>query len=281
MRKEHILNSPRFEEYKKKKSKNLRKKVYLILFLFLVVFISLVFISRIKKINIDQIIVTGNKVVDTKDIENITQQKLDQKYIWLFPKSNAFIYPEKSIKNNLLTNYKRLTDVDLKVKDNKILEIFVKEREGKYIWCGDIKPVENTLDQKCYFSDSEGYIFDTAPYFSDGVYLKLYGKINNENKIGTYFVPESFKNIIHFKDLVEKMDLKIRSVSIQENKDMNMYLSSGAEIRFNSLSDVEKLSQSLQAAIITPPFSTDFKNNPSSLLYIDLRFGNKVYFKFK
>ena len=100
-------------------------------------------------------------------------------------------------------------------------------------------------------------------------------------KIGTYFVPESFKNIIHFKDLVEKMDLKIRSVSIQENKDMNMYLSSGAEIRFNSLSDVEKLSQSLQAAITTPPFSTDFKNNPSSLLYIDLRFGNKVYFKFK
>ena len=71
MRKEHILNSPRFEEYKKKKSKNLRKKVYLILFLFLVIFISLVFISRIKKINIDQIIVTGNKVVDTKDIENI------------------------------------------------------------------------------------------------------------------------------------------------------------------------------------------------------------------
>ena len=281
MRKEHILNSPRFEEYKKKKSKNLRKKVYIFLFLFLIVFISLVFVSRIEKINIDQIIVLGNKVIDTKDIENIAQEKLDQKYIGLFPKSNTFVFPEKSIKNNLLTNFKRLTDVNLKVKDNKILEISVTEREGKYIWCGDVKPIENTLDQKCYFLDTDGYIFDTAPYFSDGVYLKLYGKINNENKIGTYFAQESFKNIVHFKDLVEKMNLKIRSVSIQENKDMNMYLSTGAEIRFNSLSDVEKLSQSLQAAMITPPFSTDFKNNPTSLLYIDLRFGNKVYFKFK
>ena len=45
-------------------------------------------------------------------------------------------------------------------------------------------------------------------------------------------------------------------------------------------SDFEKLAENLQAALMTEPLQSDFKNKFSSLLYIDLRFGNKVYYKF-
>ncbi|MES2416227.1 MAG: hypothetical protein V4504_00805 [Patescibacteria group bacterium] len=279
MRKEHILNSPRFEEYRNKKSKILKRKILIIFFLFVALVIACTFISRIEKIRIDQVVVSGNKVIDIKDVEAFVQKELQPSYLWLFPKNNSFIYPEKKIRKGLLEKFKRLTEVKLTVKDNKVLEISLVERAGKYLWCGDVR-LENTIDQKCYFLNSDGYIFDEAPYFSDGIYLKFYGKIENQEKIGAYFMPDIFENIIHFKDLLEHMDLKVVSFLKQENGDMNMYLPSGAEIRFNTIADSNKLAQNLQATISTEPFKSLFKNNMNSLLYIDLRFGNKIYYKF-
>jgi hypothetical protein len=55
----------------------------------------------------------------------------------------------------------------------------------------------------------------------------------------------------------------------------------GPEIIFKIDSDFQKIAENLQAAITTEPLQTDFKNKYSSLLYIDLRFGNKVYYKFR
>ena len=46
-------------------------------------------------------------------------------------------------------------------------------------------------------------------------------------------------------------------------------------------SDFQKIAENLQAALATEPLRSDFKNKYSSLLYLDLRYGNKVYFKFK
>ena len=72
-----------------------------------------------------------------------------------------------------------------------------------------------------------------------------------------------------------------------ENNDIKMYLSGGAtsttgpEIIFKTDADFQKIAENLEAALTTEPLLSKFKNNYSSLLYIDLRFGNKVYYKFQ
>ncbi|MFZ2072683.1 MAG: FtsQ-type POTRA domain-containing protein [Minisyncoccia bacterium] len=290
MKKNNILSSKRLEELKKKKRKILRNKILFFVFIFLVFFIGLAFLSRWQNLNINTVVVSGNKVIDTKSIEEIANQNIKGHYLWLFPKSNFIIYPQHKIEKELKNKFKRIKSLSVNEKNIKTLEISVSEYEGKYLWCGyTIPELNNNSSQKCYFSDSDGYIFDEAPYFSGNVYFKFYGKTssNTEDPSGYYFMTDNFKKIISFKETLEKMNLKLSAFFEEDNGDMNIYLysdstnlSSGPKIIFRKDADFEKIAENLQAALTTEPLLSDFKNKYSSLLYIDLRFGNKVYYKF-
>ena len=143
-------------------------------------------------------------------------------------------------------------------------------------------------DNKCYFLDSDGYIFDKAPYFSGDVYFKFYGDslLSNENPSGSYLMKDKFSKIIEFKNSIEKMNLKPTSFYLNENGEEGNFSLFGEpgispKIIFKVDGDYEKLAENLQAAISVDPLKTNLKTKSSSLLYLDLRFGNKVYYKFK
>ena len=289
MRKNFVLNSPRLSELRRKKHKSARKKAMFFLVIFLIIILGLSFASQINKININQINISGNKVVETKEIESVVQNKISGHYLWLFPKTNFLIYPKHKIISELNDKFKRLKNISIKVKNFKSLEISISEYEGKYLWCNLIvvKLNKNINDkEKCYFMDNNGYIFDEAPYFSGNVYFKFYGDLNEENPAGSYFMKNKFAKIIEFKNTIEKMDLKPTSFWLDNNKEEgNFSISSepamGPSIIFKIDSDYENLAENLQVAISVEPLRTDLKTKFSSLLYLDLRFGNKVYYKFK
>jgi hypothetical protein len=130
-------------------------------------------------------------------------------------------------------------------------------------------------EEKCYFMDESGFVFDEAPYFSGEVYFKFYGQM------------EDFHKLVSFKEIVENMKLDPVAISVEENGDVKVLLSSrnssetGPEIILKIDSDFQKVAENLQTALGTEPLHTNFKNKYSSLEYIDLRFGNKVYYRFR
>ena len=147
------------------------------------------------------------------------------------------------------------------------------ERQPKYTWCGET--ISYGKDQKCNFLDEAGFIFDEAPYFSGEVYFKFYGAL-----------PKDFAKFISFKQTLETMGLKPVALYVESDEDMRIFLSTksstsmGPEIIFNSSYDLEKTTENLQTALTTEPLQSNFRNKFSSLLYIDLRYGNKVVYKF-
>jgi len=197
MDKRTALSSPRILEIKKRKRRVLRNRAIFFSVIFVFVFIGLVFFSRWKEVNIVNIEISGNKIVETNLIKNAVEEELAGRYLWLFPKSNSFIYPRSRLQYELNNKFKRLKDIKLEVKELKTLSISVTELEGKYTWCGEslndgVDIDTEVLEDSCYFIDKTGYIFDNAPYFSGSVYFKFFGKISNiENgPIGRYFAPE-------------------------------------------------------------------------------------------
>jgi len=291
MIKRNILNSPRLSELKRKKHKALMNKALLWGLFFVVVLIGIVFLFRWEKINIKNIQISGNRVVETKVIENAVQESLSGEYLWFFPKTNFLIFPRKLVKDRLADEFKSLTNIALKVENPETLEITLSERKPAYTWCGDELTPENfeATDNKCYFMDESGYIFEEAPYFSGEVYFKFFGKVaeDEESSLGTYFLPNSFDKILSFKTLLKGVDLKPTSLFVKNDSHLEFYLSSNnlppntPKIIFRENADFEKLIQNLQTALSAEPLQTDFKQKYSSLEYIDLRFGNKVYYKFK
>jgi hypothetical protein len=272
----------RLDEYRKKRRTAIRYKVVVFVILFFLIVAGLSFASSSEKLKISQINISGNRIVENKDIENLVRQDLSGKYLHLFSRANSFIYPAKEVKRDLMQKFKNLLGVSLSVADTKVLEISVKERGEKYIWCDNILPsIDEGSIPNCFFLDSDGYIFDTAPYFSGSVYFKFYGKNPHPSgPIGYYFLPDNFKKVASFKNMMEKMNLKVMALEAKEDGDMYAYLSSGASIIFKSSDDLTKLAENLQSALATEPLHTDFDKKYNSLLYIDLRFGNKVYYKF-
>ncbi len=291
-----VLNSPRILELKRKKRKTFRNKMLFACFLVIVFFVGLSLLSRWPKININNIQISGNKIIESKMIEDIAERDISGNYLWVFPKSNFILYPKKEIMKDLALKFKRLKDISLNVENLSSLNISLTERTALYTYCG-IAPDLGTLpmagensisNQKCYFIDDGGYIFDKAPYFSNGVYLKLYGKTitNGDDPSGSYFFQLYFKKLVAFNETLKEIDIKPVAFYIEDNGDARIILPSssgvqtGPEIIFKLGSDYDQLAENLQSILTTEPLQSNFKNKYSSLEYIDLRFGNKVYYKF-
>jgi len=280
-----VLNSPRLLELKKKRNKILRRKIIIYFSVFIAVLVGLSFLSKWQKLNITDIQISGNKVIETNLIEEVAREKITGDYLWFFPKTNFLLYPKSQIEEAIATKFKRLKDISVKVINPQKLEISVVERTALYTYCGFTPPeITDGVDehkQQCSFLDQEGYIFDEAPYFSGEVYLKLYGPTSN-----SYFFQPNFTKLIVLKDNLEKIKLKPSAFFVEDNGDMRILLSSGVskkgpEILIKADADFEKIVENLQTILTTEPLQTEFKNKYSSLLYIDLRFGNKVYYKFR
>ena len=289
MKSKSVLNSPRLQELKKQRKKVLLSKCFFVLIGVLIIFFALGSVSRLSRLNIHTVAVAGNRVVDAETIKEKVDANLAGYFLWLFPKTNIFFYPKNKIKENLAENFKRLESISLEVADDRTLKISVSEREALYTWCGENISTELEGEkEKCYFLDKDGFVFDEAPYFSGEVYFKFYGALNkvDEYPPGGYFAKENFMQLISFNETMKKMGLKPVALHKTENEDIKIFLSvnnsssKNPEIIFKADADLETVAENLNAALTTEPLQTDIKKKYSSLLYIDLRYGNKVYYKF-
>lgn len=283
--KRNILNSPRLLELKKHRRKVFVSKILLIFFALALIVAGAAYASRMPVFNIKQVKIIG-KAAETEAIKAMVQDKISGNYLWLFPKTNVLFYPKRKIEDKLLEKFKRIGGIKFSVKNEpfpneKILEVFLSEREGKYLWCGGEAALSPEKTQ-CYFMDGTGFIFEEAPYFSGEIYFKFYGP----GRAGGYFSEGNFKQLIDFKDVLSTGGIKPVSLYISESGEGKVFLvSPGAAARpyiaFKSSANFPKLVKNLETALNTEPLLSNFKNKYSSLEYIDLRFGNKVYYKFK
>jgi HAMP domain-containing protein len=278
------FTSSHVEELKKKRRKIFKIKVIIFSVLFLILLVGLYFLSKWNEINISKIEISGNKVLDAKVLEEQIQKEINGKYLWLFTKTNFVLVPRSKIKKELTENFRRIETISFDLSDSKTLKVEITERTPVYTWCGELLP-DPTLKpetHKCQFMDYEGYVFDDAPYFSGDAYFRFYGPLEEY-----YFAKNDFNNFILFISNLEHIGIDPISLLTKSDDEIEIYLSSNTpppnapKIILNKKIDFLKIYQNLEAAIKTDPLKTEFQEKYSSLLYLDLRFVNKVYYKFK
>ena len=153
-----------------------RRKIYqfLLYFVLCVAFLFALsnFVFKLDKLAITQILISGNKNIETASIFKVVHQKLSGTYYRLYSKNNILIYPKEDIRTSLMRNFIWLQDVNIaSVMGN--ISLVLREREPIYLWCDSVdKPI---LERTCYYLDENGFAFAVAPRFSSGVYLSLYG----------------------------------------------------------------------------------------------------------
>ncbi len=253
---------------RRRRRRNLRLLLWILLIL--VVFGGIVAISHLPQFSIDNVKLEGNTFSSTNNILHTAEDDLSGDYFKLFSKSNIFIFPKRKIESDILAQYPPIKSISIKRSSLKEIQITVLERKQQFLWC--------RLDQ-CYFMDSSGFIFNVAPAFSTDLYFTYYGLIELENPVGqNYLSLDKFDGVVRFVNNVKKLGISTDYVKATDNNNFELHLLSGGKILFNTNQPLDETISNLQTV-------TD-KNNASGtsvdlskIEYLDLRFGNKVFYK--
>lgn len=283
-----LPQSPRIIAIKKKQ----RKKTVFLIILFLLLCGLLVFglscLSQERHIVINTIKVNGAEVLTKDNIIKISKDEMSGKYFYLFARNNTFIYPKRGIQKSLLKNFPRIEELNIRLNGLNELEINIKERKGEYLYCGEAIPEDqNKIGDNCYFLNDDGLVFDKSPYFSGDIYFKYYLSLDEKTDfLGKKILDkDKFHDLTSFFNGINKLGLK--SIYFYMDKDGINYLylqkkenSSSPRIIFKDEDNLELLLDNLRLAMKKNEFIDEIKSKYNTLEYIDLRFKNKILYKF-
>lgn len=272
-----------------------KKKVGRIILLGISLFVAvggLIFLLYLQALSLTSISVQGNSIVEETEIVEYTDSILDGKYMHFFPKSSILLYPRQAVEAGLLKQFPRLREARVELGEWNTLAIDVQERDTDTIWCRDLP---DTTSEECYFSDDAGYVFAEAPHFSNSVFIKVYSQLASEPIGSTVISRLAYETAVHFAKFLPKIFVqsgfdrfRLVAVRIIDEKSFEAVVADTSisglnewKIYYDNEEPVSELTLNLFTIMNSPDFKSDLEKNKTGLESIDLRYGKKVFYKFR
>ena len=282
-----INNLPQREELlrRRRKAKRIRIAIIFGVIFFIVGIIS--YVSHLPKVRISEVVLSGGLLVTEKEIKDESLLFMQGKYFWLFPKNNSFLYNKNELKIHLKEKFKRIDTIDIKLEGLNTIQVSITERKPVAIWCRDIVGTSTTIEvvsgfkESCYFIDSFSTVFAQAPSFSGDAYFKFYGLLKDEDPIGKKYIASStgFTSINNFIESVKSLKIKPISLIGKEEDEFSLLLQGGGEIYFDTRKSLDITFDNLKILLESPELK--IKQGQLPVEYVDLRYGNKLFYKLK
>ncbi len=272
------------EEYLKKKR---NKKLFyygVVVFLFIIIFFISAYIARRPELSVSKVELSGGVLVTQQEIESSALQYLEGDYLWFFPIANSLWYPKSGLEKYLKESYGRIDTIDISSKDLTTLQIHITERKPVALWCKKINEIGESgavsVRDDCYFMDSNSVIFAEAPTFSGDAYFKYYGLVEASDPVGQSYLASSteFSIISSLVLATQKLSLRPQYLLARGEGEFSIVIFGGAEIYFDLKKPIVNTIENLEA-LLENDFPKTRENLPVE--YIDLRFGNKLFYKLK
>lgn len=253
-------------------------------------FVALGGISHNTKWQIFQVNVVGANAVSAETVRGVALEKILGNYFLVYARNNSYLFPVGEIEQAILAQFPRIASASIQRIDDHTLTINISERKPYALWCGEEASQEPRELTNCWFIDSTGYIFDHAPIFSHGVYTEVYSKLVEKNNgdplraalpYDRYVTGDSFTKLLE-GEVGESLRIIIKnggeSELVLRGNSAYPFLSN-VSVRFKDSDTPDTLIKNLLKAIkVQFPSHEALKKK---LLYIDMRFGNKIFFGFE
>lgn len=248
----------------------------IILGFLLIVFLLALWIFNTSLLKISNVDVSGENIIPASSIEAAVLHDMEGSYAGLFSRANLFLYPRERIVRELLSLYPTLMSADVHIYDFHSISVSVVERQPKALWCG----AASGDFHNCLLLDANGLAYANAPDYSGQVYHTYVGPL------GSGPLPKQFLTAQGFYSLDALVGAfagalasdTIKTIEIDEHNDVHLITSNGCEILFALKDDSGAIFQHFSLALTAPPLNS---KPLSAFQYVDLRFGNKVYYKLK
>lgn len=262
------ISSPEFYQQKLKAR---RQKLIWAGALLLVLLVAAVFILRLEKLRISRIWVSGAVVTGAEPVAKVVAEELRGHYLWLIPRASSTLYPRSRIIALLEEKFPRLQSIDLALQNSQELSVTVVEREPAALYCSGVT---------CFFLDSQGFIFDTAPVFSEGVYFTFQTETPLENPQGRQLLEvEDFQKLSRFLSALRDLGAEPEKLEMKSDE-YRLTLEGGAALTWPYPADYDLIYSNLETFLSNEALG-ERGEFWARIAELDLRTGNKVFYKFR
>ena len=255
---------------KRLRRKRFLRRILAFLFLFAGISVGVVALFYLPQVKIRKVAVEGAEVLNKDKIRMEVEAVLAGKYFDFFPKNTIFAVPKNEIKRKILADFSRVKEISVKRDLLLSLTILITERQGKALWC-----VGDTL---CAFLDEDGMVFEPSPVFSGRVFAKFLDERGQKAGLGQEMIfPDEFRKLLAFKNFLEdEFGFKIDKMVLKDFGEYEFFMSASWRILINESASQTNLFDNFRIA-----FENELKDKFDKLDYLDLRFGNKIFYKFR
>jgi len=257
------FQNPYFHQVRKNKRTNW--KHLLIVIGCLALFVLFFYIPFLRIISVK---IIGTEHIAPESISQIVEDELGKQRFLLFPANNRWLINEEKIQEKLYEHFV-FDSIELQTK-GKTLNVTVKERVSTLVW---------QTTERSYFVDLAGTIIreitelDLVTIFN---YPSFTDQTNAEIAIGQTVLSENMvQGAIDFDYLSEQINVQVESFRVEDYEIGWLAAKSedGYWILFDPNNDLEPQINNLEIVL------RESISNPSLVQYIDLRFGDYVYYK--
>lgn len=252
-----------------------------------IVIAAVSYLSYRPEVSIQEMTVNGANDVSADAVRTYVQSTLDDGKLHIFSNRNIFLYPRATLEKALITAFPPVKEARMSRPSilATTLTIDIKERRPFALWCPTTFLTANEEGPaSCYRMDDTGFIYIEgqrgSPTISGYVFA---GGIASSTEtipvspIGETFSPTHLPGLVALLDTLGQAGFGAVGATVDNPQDFSVHLSRPYFVKASFGSNPGTLVRDLQLVLS----SEALKGKEAQLEYIDLRFGNRVYYKFK
>ena len=256
---------------RQKKSRFTKGKVYALLgfFVFALAAGGSVYALRYPDWQIIHVSITGLEKISPDDVRRVISQELTGSVAFVMPKSSYFLFDSARAEARAREAFPRLETIEIKKEFPSTLSVTAHERGFWAMYC-----IESGA---CGYIDATGFLYETAPASTGSLILKITSDASRLDVPSEPLARDLAQSLGRFASMLEeKTDEKAQEFIISQNllDEFKVRTQSGFLLFVKRDDDYESVLRVLDTVL-----KEEVGNKKSSLEYIDLRFGNKVFYK--
>jgi hypothetical protein len=212
----------------------------------------------------------------SSEVQAFVQQELKGTRFLVLPKNSIFFIPETAIRTHVLAAFPIAEAVSIAPSGLHTLHVVTTERASVLWWCGTAPDASTP----CYQADAAGLVFAPVPPEQSAatssmlsIYASLAQPLGDTPAGNTIASPTRLPALIQFVKAMRTLGADVIAVAIRGDE-ADLYTRAGTRITY-------VLGREQQAATLATSAFPTLNLNDGSLLYVDLRFDSKVFFKKK
>jgi hypothetical protein len=265
------------------RAKRRRKRLIALgIFLLLVLLLALgaSYAAHMPQLRIAAIEIGGEKEMPEQLVADRVREILSDDSWRFIPRDSILFYNKEAIQRAVVADFPRLrfASVGRESWFSNTLVVTIDERSPLARWCPSA--TLGTEVQACFVLDETGFIYaeDSATAVRPSSEYVFSGGIPEDGvPIGRVFSPGHLPGLLALLERLADAGFAAQGASIENEQDFLVPLDRGFSIKASFGSDVGGLVRNLELVLN----SETLQGRQDDLEYVDLRFGNRVYYKLK